>query len=54
MIEDLLAIGWTADIPISTKFSHGHYTIQVLTSDEELRKKSSDILDQYLDRSVGM
>lgn len=54
MIKDLLAIGWTADIPIYTKHSYGAYSIWIDTSDKELRSKALSVFHKYDDLAMGL
>jgi hypothetical protein len=50
MIEELLAIGWTTEMPIYTKYKYGTYRISISNCDSDMSTKSYKIIDKYLER----
>ena len=53
MIRDLLAIGWTTEMPIYSKFKYGFYEFHISTPKQDIIHKSIPIFHKYLDQSEG-
>lgn len=49
MIKDLLAIGWTTEMPIYTTFKYGSYNFYISNSDQNIVNQSIPIFHKYLD-----
>lgn len=49
MIEDLLAIGWTTELPVYSKFKYGYYEFHISTSDQNVIDSSTPVFHKYLD-----
>lgn len=54
MIEDLLAIGWTTEMPIDTNYKYGRYEIHIYNCSKVIREKSRPIIYKYLDYYVDL
>ena len=50
LIKDLLAIGWTTEMPIYTKFKYGKYEFHISTSNQSIINQSIPIFHKYLDQ----
>lgn len=49
MIEDLLAIGWTTEMPVYSKFKYEYYEFHISTSEQNIIDSSIPVFHKYLD-----
>lgn len=50
MIKELLEIGWSTDVKINTKITYGSYRIEVITENSNLRMKSNEIINKFIEK----
>lgn len=50
MIKELLEIAWNTDMEINTKITYGSYRIEVITENSNLRIKSNEIIDKFIEK----
>ncbi len=53
LIQDLLSIGWTTEMPIYTKYKYGKYDFTIENAPQEIIYRSNDIIYKYHCKANG-
>jgi len=49
MVEDLISIGWTPDMPMYSTYKYGRYSFHIATSNQTIINQAIPIFNTYID-----